>query len=104
MAMILRIKRLLERLATAPRSWLAVVIVVGLELLQLLLPIGAVFRPVVEAAFGGGAPFAPDETDVYAMADFVLELGVAASSVRELPQDVQDDGLSVRQQLPAIPP
>jgi hypothetical protein len=72
--------------------------------MQLLLPIGAVFRSVIEAAFRGGASFTFDETDVYAMADVVLELRVAASGVSELPQDVQDDGLSVRQQLPAILP
>jgi hypothetical protein len=70
----------------------------------LLLPIGAVSRSVIEAAFRGGAPFTSDETDVYALADLLLELRVAASGVSELPQDVQDDGLSVRQQLPAILP
>jgi hypothetical protein len=95
---------ILEGLARPPRSRLAVGSVAGLELLQLLLPIGAVFRSVIEAAFRGGAPFTCDEIDGYAMTGLVLELGVAASGVSELPQDVQDDGLSVRQQLPAILP
>jgi hypothetical protein len=58
---------------------------------------------VIEAAIRGGASFTFDEADVYATAGFPLKLLVAASGVGELSEDVQDKGLSIRQQLPAVP-
>jgi hypothetical protein len=86
------------------RLRLAVGGIAGRELLQLLLPVRAVQRSVIEAAFRGGAPFTPNEADVYVMAGLALELRVAASGVGELSENIQDDGLSVRQQLPAVTP
>ena len=86
----------------SPRSRLAVGGVAGLELLQLLLPVRAVSRSVFEAALRGGAAFTSDEADVYVSAGLALELFVAASGVGELAENVQIDGLAVRQQLPAV--
>jgi hypothetical protein len=76
---------------------------VGRELLQLLLPVWTVQRSVIEAAFRGGAPFTFDEADVYVTADLALKPLVTASGVGELPENVQGDGLSVRQ-LPTVTP
>jgi hypothetical protein len=58
---------------------------------------------VIEAANRGGAPFTSDEADVYATAGLALKLHVDVSGVGELSEDVDDEGLSVRQQLPAVP-
>lgn len=73
------------------------------DILQLLLPVRTVSWSVFEAALRGRAAFTCDEVDVYVTAGLALELLVAAPGVGELSKNVQVDGLSVRQQLPAVP-
>jgi len=72
--------------------------------LQLLLPVGSLSWSVFEAALSGGAPFPFDEAHAYMATGLSLELLVTASSVSELSENIQDDGMAVRQVLPAVTP